>query len=128
MPETKITVAGFLGMETDRERNTLAIRFCNPENDVYVLTIGAGYLGGFIVGLLSQAANLAGAGSNQPMTLYSTRPFTLADGRVGLMMALENGAIQLPVLFPREAIQHLRSLMDMLENHSTGEPGKPSRH
>jgi hypothetical protein len=127
MPETKIVVGGFMGMEVDRNQNTVTVRFRDVANNVYALNIGGGYLGGLIVGLNSQAANLSDAHANQPMTLVSTRPFTMGDGRVGLMMVLDD-SVRLPVLFPPAAIQSLRNSMDVLESHSSGGPPEPSRN
>src|ERR1700733_3587327 len=128
MAKNEISIGGFLGIEIDAAENALIVRLRDKSNNVYPLTTGAGYLGGLITGLSTQASRLQGAASNQPMTLHSTQPFTMADGGVGLMMVLENGGVRLPVLFPRNAIQSLRNSMDILESHSTEGPANPPSH
>jgi hypothetical protein len=127
MPETKIVVGGFMGMEADQSRNTVTVRFRDTAHNTFALEIAGGYMGGFIIGLHSQAANLSDAAANQPMTLISTRPFTMGDGRVGLMMLLDD-SVRLPVLFPPAGIQSLRTSMDTLESHSSGARPEPSRN
>ena len=124
---SEIELRGLMGIEPNVADNYLTVRFRDQSNDVLTLKIGSGYLGGFIVGLISQASHLRDAGVNQPMTLTSIRPLTIGDGRRGIMMVLDDAA-RLPVLFPPAAIQALRTVLDTLEGLSTSGPTEPQRH
>jgi hypothetical protein len=121
MPETRVAMAAMLSITQNNSQ--LEVRFRDPQNDVHCIDVPAGVLGGLITALRSHAAALPG-GAGQPMTLDSGRPFTLADGRVGLELLLD-GAVRLPVLFPKEAIQVLRKTLDELERLSTRSPHRP---
>jgi hypothetical protein len=104
----------------------LQLTFRDPQNDVYRLQVPAALLGGLIVALRSQAEH-AQSGAGQPMTLDSGRPFTLMDGRVGLELTLD-GAVRLPVLFPKEAIPVLRRTLEELDRLSRQSPARPRGH
>lgn len=98
MPETQIKVAAMLGMESIADALRLRVR--DPANNVYVLDLAAPMIGGLAVTLTQQAARVQG-GAGQPMTLNASRAFSIADGRIGLELTLDN-ALRLPVLFPEE--------------------------
>ena len=124
MPETKITVAAILGMEP--ATGALRVRVRDPENNVYALDLTGPVLGGLTVALNSQAGRFQG-GIGQPMTLTASRAFTISDGRVGLQLTLDN-SLQLPVLFPKEALPILRKAIDELERLSKQAPNTPPKN
>jgi hypothetical protein len=119
---TRIRLSTMLAMTADRTNNRLEFQARDAQSQVFCIEIPEAMLGGFIVALNSQAGQLRGSGGGQPMTLNSGRPFTIADGRVGLELTLDNG-FRLPVLFPKEAIPILRSTLDELERLSKQAPG-----
>jgi hypothetical protein len=77
--------------------------------------------------LSARAAQLTDNRVGQPMTLNASQPFTIADGRAGLVLLLDN-AVRLPVLFPREAIPVLRRSLDTLEGLSSGTASAPPKN
>lgn len=55
----------------------------------------------------------------QPLTLDGVHAFVLADGRGGLELMIES-ALQLPLVFPPEAIPLIRDTLTTLEGMVTG--------
>jgi hypothetical protein len=124
MPETQIKIAAMLGMEPTAD--ALRLRCRDAENNVYTIDLTAPMVGGLAVALTQQAAQVQGS-VGQPMTLNAGRPFSIADGRIGLELTLDNG-LRLPVLFPKESLPVLRKTIDELERLSKQSPAAPRQN
>jgi hypothetical protein len=131
-PEIYAEFKGVISMFPDPSRRMVQLRLLGVDDRTYLLDLPGGILATLILGLMGQAKALATTtadqtAANQPMNLTTGRLFQMDDGQPGLELTIED-TLQVPLMFPKDAIPKLRKALDALEGMMKTQPpaGRPN--